>query len=71
MGLLVTINSDDPPLFNTTLVREYKRIAEEFGYDAPNLTRIARNAFVVSGVEADVKNRLLAEFDTWVGEHLA
>lgn len=69
MGLLVTLNSDDPPLFNTTLVREYERVAGEFGYDAPNLARIARNAFVAAGVEADVKETLLAEFDTWVAEN--
>lgn len=70
MGLMVTINSDDPPLFNTTLVREYERVADEFGYDAPNLIRIARNAFVVAGVGSDVKKQLLAEFDTWVEKNL-
>lgn len=71
MGLMVTLNSDDPPLFNTTLLREYERIAEEFGYDAPNLVRIARNAFVAAGVEADVKDQMLAEFDKWVAENVA
>ncbi|MBK8985830.1 MAG: adenosine deaminase [Chloroflexi bacterium] len=63
MGLLVTINSDDPPLFNTNLLQEYAILAETFGYDETALTRIARNAFVASGVEADVKETLLAEFD--------
>ena len=70
LGLIVTINSDDPPLFNTNLLREYERVAAEFGYDAPNLARIARNAFVAAGVEPDVKERLLAEFDALVGENL-
>ena len=59
MGLMVTLNSDDPPLFNTSLQREYERVATEFGYDAPNLARIARNAFVAAGVEEDVKDNLL------------
>jgi aminodeoxyfutalosine deaminase len=66
MGLLVTVNSDDPPLFNTTLSQEYERLAQNFGYDATNLTRIARNAFVVAGAEPDVKAKLLDEFDAWV-----
>ncbi len=67
MGLLVTVNSDDPPLFNTTLCAEYEFLAQEFGYDRPNLRRIARNAFTVAGVEAEVKARLLEEFDGWGG----
>lgn len=65
MGLLVTVNSDDPPLFNTTLLQEYQLLADEFGYDRANLARIARNAFVVAGVDAETKASLLAEFDAW------
>ena len=65
MGLLVTVNSDDPPLFNTSLCQEYEVLVHEFGYETVDLMRIARNAFVVAGVETDVKTRLLAEFDTW------
>ncbi len=64
LGLLVTINSDDPPLFNTNLLQEYALVAEAFGYDEAALTRLARNAFVASGAEADVKETLLAEFDS-------
>lgn len=68
MGLLVTVNSDDPPLFNTTLCGEYEFLAQEFDYDRPNLRRIARNAFTVAGVEDEVKERLLVEFDGWDGK---
>jgi adenosine deaminase len=66
MGLLVTVNSDDPPLFNTTLTAEYAVLAHEFGYDQANLARIARNAFVACGAPAELKAKLLAEFDDWV-----
>lgn len=65
-GLLVTVNSDDPPLFNTSLVQEYTVLAREFGYDQAGLARIARNAFVAAGVEETVKAQLLKEFDAWV-----
>ena len=65
MGLLVTVNSDDPPLFNTTLCQEYEILGQMFGYETADLARIARNAFVVAGVENPVKARLLAEFDEW------
>lgn len=66
IGLLVTVNSDDPPLFNTNLLQEYAVLAERFDYDLAGLTRIARNAFAVSGLEAAEKARLLMEFDKWV-----
>lgn len=65
MGVFVTVNSDDPPLFSTTLNQEYAVLAEQFGYDAAGLARIARRAFVVAGVETAVKNQLLHTFDTW------
>lgn len=69
MGLLVTVNSDDPPLFNASLRQEYQILADHFGYQASDLIRIARNAFAVAGAEPAVKTRLLAEFDEWVARH--
>lgn len=68
MGLLVTLNSDDPPLFNTNLSREYQLLADQFGYTPADLGRIARNAFAASGAEAEVKAQLLARFDQWRAE---
>ncbi len=65
MGLTVTVNSDDPPLFNTTLEQEYALLAAEFSYDAAGLVRIARNAFAVCGLPEARKSELLAEFDAW------
>jgi adenosine deaminase len=61
-GLFVTINSDDPPMFNTTLTDEYLRIHETF---ALNLEQI--EALVLNGVRAcllppDKRDELLAEF---------
>jgi adenosine deaminase len=65
MGLLVTVNSDDPHLFSTSLPQEYLVLAEQFGYDKAGLARIARNAFAAAGCETAVKNELLMEFDKW------
>ena len=66
MGLLVTINSDDPPLFNTSLIQEYQILATEFGYGQADLARVARNAFVTCGAPTPVKQQLLGEFDEWM-----
>lgn len=69
MGVTVTVNSDDPPLFNTTLNQEYSVLAAEFGYTNAELARIARNAFTSSGAPPSLKERLLRNFDAWVEEH--
>jgi adenosine deaminase len=68
MGLLVTVNSDDPPLFNTSLVQEYCLLAEEFGYGATDLARIARNAFVACAAPPEIKAQLLRKFDGWLAQ---
>ena len=65
MGLKITVNSDDPPLFNTSLCQEYQLLIDEFGYSERDVLRVARNAFEVCSAEAAVKTRLLAEFDAW------
>ena len=65
LGLVVTVNSDDPPLFNTSLSSEYLLLARNFGYDQAGLARIGRNAFITAGMEPDLKSRLLDEFDSW------
>lgn len=65
MGIPVTVNSDDPPLFSTSLSQEYAVLAAEFGYDQAGLQRIARNAFRYSAAPAPLKQQLLDEFDAW------
>jgi aminodeoxyfutalosine deaminase len=65
MGLLLTINSDDPPLFDTSFVQEYYLLHDVFGYAKSEIARIARNAIEVAAVEAGVRRKLLVEFDRW------
>jgi adenosine deaminase len=43
-GLYVTINSDDPPMFNTNLTEEYQRITSQFGFAEPQLRKFIFNA---------------------------
>ena len=62
-GVIVTVNSDDPPLFNTTLSQEYRVLAENFGYERSEMVRIARNAFLHAALEEPRKTQLLAAFD--------
>lgn len=71
MGLLLTINSDDPPLFNTDLTSEYAILIEEFGYTLGDVARIARNAYIAAAMPDALRSNLLAEFDAWVAANLS
>ncbi len=61
-GVVMTVNSDDPPLFGATMTGEFRVLAREWGYDAAGLERIAANAVRASFLPEGEKARLLAEF---------
>ncbi|MEU4831735.1 adenosine deaminase [Streptosporangium sp. NPDC023615] len=63
-GLFVTLNSDDPPMFATSLSREYRVAAEDLGLDRATLATLARNAVHASGLDAQDKREILTEIDT-------
>ena len=44
-GVPVTLNTDDPPMFGTTLEREYQLAATEFGFNREELRMVADNGF--------------------------
>ena len=67
-GVAVTVNSDDPPMFNTTLNREYEIAAGLLGLDEAGVADLARNAVHASFAEDGVKSRLLAEIDAYAGK---
>ena len=69
MGLIVTVNTDDPPLFNTNISQEYMILAEEFGYSLDNVARVARNAIQATLCGDDLRARLLGELDAWVAQN--
>jgi len=70
MGIIVTVNSDDPPLFNTDLTHEYTLLMDEFGYELRDVARMARNAFLAATLPPTRRAIMLTEFDNWVSTHL-
>jgi aminodeoxyfutalosine deaminase len=64
-GVLVTINSDDPPMFSTTLNREYEIAAELLALDEAGIAGLAKNAVTASFAPDDVKAQVLAEIDQY------
>jgi aminodeoxyfutalosine deaminase len=61
-GVCVTINSDDPALFNTTLNDEYVHAVQDCGLSLAQLEQAALNAVRVSYLPEDEKNALYEAF---------
>jgi len=64
-GVTVTVNSDDPPMFSTTLNREYEIAAGLLGLDEAGVADLARAGVHASFAEPDVRTRVLAEIDEY------
>jgi adenosine deaminase len=60
-GLFVTLNSDDPPMFGTTLTDEYRRAASVLGLSRDQLAGLAANAVRASFLDEPAKQALLTE----------
>jgi aminodeoxyfutalosine deaminase len=66
-GVRFTINSDDPPMFGTTLNREYEIAADLLDLDQDGVADLARAAMDASYAGEDVKARVLGEIDAYAG----
>ena len=62
-GLFVTLNSDDPPMFGTTLTQEYRQAGSVLGLSRDQLAELARNGVRASFLDAPAKQALLDEID--------
>ncbi|CAM5551941.1 MULTISPECIES: adenosine deaminase [Streptomyces] len=70
-GVLVTVNSDDPPMFGTDLDNEYAVAARLLGLDERGLADLAKNAVTASFLDEAGKARIAAEIDTYTAGWLA
>jgi aminodeoxyfutalosine deaminase len=64
-GVVVTVNSDDPPMFGTTLNREYAIAADLLGLDEAGVAELARTAVGASFLDDADKRALVAEIDAY------
>ncbi|MFF5535311.1 adenosine deaminase [Streptomyces cinerochromogenes] len=69
-GVLITINSDDPPMFGTDLNNEYAVAARLLDLDERGLAGLAKNAVEASFLDAEGKERLAAEIDSYTSAWL-
>ncbi len=66
-GVTVTINSDDPPMFGTTIEQEYAVAARLLDLDAAGVADLARAGVRASFLPAAARSTLLAEIDAYAG----
>ena len=68
-GLLVTVNTDDPAMFATSLDHEYRELARVHGFTGADICRLVENAahasWLSDGAKAELLARLQADPD-WV-----
>ncbi|GAA1908514.1 adenosine deaminase [Nocardioides lentus] len=68
-GVAVSVNSDDPPMFATTLNREYEVAADLLDLDAAGVADLARAAVRQSFAAPEVATAILAEIDAYAAGH--
>jgi aminodeoxyfutalosine deaminase len=65
-GLMVTINTDDPVMFETSLSTEYQMLQENFAFSDDHLRELARNSFEAAFLPTEKKLEFLNMFDAAV-----
>ncbi|HYH00942.1 MAG TPA: adenosine deaminase, partial [Terriglobales bacterium] len=61
--LLVTLNTDDPAMFGTSISQEYQIAQDLFGFTDEELKHLAMNSFRASFLPEDKKGEFLRKFE--------
>jgi adenosine deaminase len=64
-GVMVTINTDDPALFHSSLAGEYQVLHDRFGLDEDAIRRISLAAVDASWASTDTTARLTGRINEW------
>ena len=62
-GVKVTISTDDPPFFHTTMAREYDRLNAAFDWDEGVFQDIARTSLDAAFCDVDTRARILKRLE--------
>ena len=61
-GVLVTVNSDDPKMFQTSLAGEYRLLEQQCGWTKPEICGVIMNAVESSWLSDEEKSSLASQF---------
>jgi adenosine deaminase len=67
-GLLVTVNTDDPKMFGTSLEEEYRALAEHQNFQLAEIRRLADNTIDATWADEPTRARLRSELASWASE---
>ena len=62
-GLMVTVNSDDPTMFNTTISQEYLVLVQKLGFTISDLKRLSLNGIDASFMPDENKKLMRSQFE--------
>ncbi|NNK79067.1 MAG: adenosine deaminase family protein, partial [Litoreibacter sp.] len=62
-GVNITLSTDDPPFFHTSLNREYQWLADTFGWDEEIFTEVNRNAARAAFCDEDTRTQILSQLE--------
>jgi adenosine deaminase len=65
-GVPVTLNTDDPLMFGSTLVDEYALVRDGLGLSEAEVAAIARTSIEYSAMPGDSKTTTLVDIDAWL-----
>ena len=63
-GVIVTVSTDDPPFFNTTMTKEYVHLADTFGWEDDDFREINVAAARAAFCDEDTRARVLKQLET-------
>ncbi len=62
-GMRISVNSDDPRMFDTSLANEYRALVEHHGFTRSDVRRVIEGAIADSWLDAEGKQKLAAEIE--------
>ncbi len=62
-GVPVTVSTDDPPFFHTTMAREYEMLAEAFGWDDAMFRQIAETSAKAAFCTEETRAKILKKLE--------
>ncbi len=68
LGMLATVNSDDPAYFRAYMNENLVALVEEGGMTLPEIIQLVRNSFEVSWIDAARRDAYLAQLDRYVAQ---
>ncbi len=57
-GVKLTVSTDDPPFFHTTMTREYQALADQFGWEATEFDAITQTALDAAFCDPETRSAL-------------